>query len=210
MRFIDLALTVYEGMPKFWGDYHAPVKVEVTGTYEKNKCMVRKLEMATHSATHVDAPAHFCSGATTIDNVPLAQVISRAVVLDASGIGERGRIGLDKAKALNVGPDVGVIIRTLWDRRWDSGKYFTDIPGLDYDAAQYLLEKGIKFLAVDFPLDLDIHRLYLGNGRILIENLTHLEEIKEDEVWLLALPVKLRDGDGAPARVVAVEGWCGQ
>lgn len=206
MKLIDLSMSLWQGMPKFWGEYHAPYQEETTGTYEVNKCQVRRISMATHSATHIDAPAHFVPGGQTIDNVSLDSLVSRVVVLDASPIAPRGRITLEQCKGLDVDESKGVLIRTGWDKRWPLGTYFgADIPALDLDAAQYLASRGCKSLAVDFPLGIDIHTFWLGDGRILIENLVGLERITQKEPWLIALPLKVKDGDGAPARVVVAE-----
>lgn len=202
-QMIDLSLELYEGMPKFWGDYHAPVKVSITGTYEKNKCLVRKLEMATHSGTHIDAPAHFFAGATTIDKVPPERFIGRTVVVDLRDIWEGDTIEPSRFSGYELGPDVGVLLATRWHTRWSTGEFYKDFPVLSPDAAAYLADARVKFVAVDIPLGVDAHRILLGRGIPLIENLTNLDAVTAKEVTLVALPLKLRDGDAAPARVVA-------
>ena len=58
-------------------------------------------------------------------------------------------------------------------------------------------------------LDLDevtkIHQILLGGDIIIVEGLTNLEALKREMVKLIALPLKIKNGDGAPARVIAIE-----
>ena len=50
-----------------------------------------------------------------------------------------------------------------------------------------------------------IHEILLGGDIIIVEGLTNLEALSNDKVGLVALPLKIKDGDGAPARVIAIE-----
>jgi kynurenine formamidase len=52
-----------------------------------------------------------------------------------------------------------------------------------------------------------IHEILLGGGITIIEGLCNLDQIKAEFVTLIALPIKYKNGDGAPARVVAIENW---
>ena len=204
MRIIDLSVDLYDGMTKFQGDYHVPFASEITGTYERDGCMVRKIVMATHTGTHIDAPAHFFEGAATIDKVPLELFVSDCLVCKLDGIAENAHITPAHISHLNVTSDVGVLINTGWYKRWDSGGFYENCPILDPDAAKMLIDKGAKFIACDLPLGGEVHEIVLGAGRILIENITNLDAINTDRIKLLSLPLKLRDGDGAPARVAAI------
>jgi kynurenine formamidase len=49
-----------------------------------------------------------------------------------------------------------------------------------------------------------IHRVFLKRGIPQIENLCNLERIEQEEFLLVALPLKLAKGEGAPARVIAI------
>ena len=51
----------------------------------------------------------------------------------------------------------------------------------------------------------DIHEIFLSSGALLIENLCSLTLIRKPQVMLVAMPLKVQDGDGAPARVIALE-----
>ena len=160
--------------------------------------------MATHTGTHIDAPAHFFDGAATIDKVSLDLFVSDCLVCKLEGVGENSHITPDHISHLKVTPEVGVLINTGWYKRWDSVGFYENFPILDPDAAKMLIDKGAKFIACDLPLGAEVHEIVLGAGKILIENITNLDAINSDRIKLLSLPLKLRGADGAPARVVAI------
>jgi arylformamidase len=85
-----------------------------------------------------------------------------------------------------------------------------DYISLSKDAARWLVNKGIKLLGVDYlsvePFDVAepaVHRTLLEGGVIIVEGL-NLSQVSEGRYQLICLPLKVRDGDGAPARVVLV------
>ncbi|MCK4306200.1 MAG: cyclase family protein [Candidatus Eisenbacteria sp.] len=204
MRMIDLSVDLFEGMTMFTGGYHAPFSSEITGTYEDNGCLVHRLVLATHTGTHIDAPAHFFQGAATIDQVPLDMLVGDCLVCRLQDIRENSHVIAGHISHLEVNQNVGVLINTGWHRRWDSGGFYKDFPVFEPEAAQVLVDKGAKFIACDLPLGAEVHKIVLGAGRLLVENLVNLDSIESDRIKLLALPLKVRGVDGAPARVVAI------
>jgi kynurenine formamidase len=203
MRTVDLSFPISDGMPRYPSDHHPEVRVEITGTHAQHRAEVRRLIMGTHSGTHIDAPRHFLAGGMTIDAVPLGMLITEAVVFDAPGE-PGGVIGAREIPAGAMGGAQTAIIRTGWWRRWGAD-FFDNPPRLEVTAAAALLDAGVVSIAADFPLGRGIHELVLGRGKLLIENIGGLDELRARRCWLAALPLKVAEGDGAPARVVAVE-----
>jgi kynurenine formamidase len=99
-------------------------------------------------------------------------------------------------------------LQTGWSKHWDSPSYFTDHPTLAADAAQFLVECGVQLTAVDMPsvdrAPYPAHRILLGAGVLIVENLTNLDVIGASEFQLIVLPLKLVGRDGSPVRAVAV------
>ena len=96
----------------------------------------------------------------------------------------------------------------------NESKYREELPGIHEDLAKGLVDKQIDMLAVEPPsiadvMDLQevtkIHEILLGGDIIIVEGLTNLEQLSKEKVKLIALPLKIKDGDGAPARVIAIE-----
>jgi kynurenine formamidase len=203
MRITDLSFAIAEGMFRFPREYHPEVRIEITGTYEQHRSQVRRLTLGTHTGTHVDAPRHFFAQGMTIDAVPLEMLVTPAVLFDAPGE-PAALIGREHLPASEVRGGEAVVIRTGWWRRWGKD-FYQNPPRLAPEAAAELLDADVASIAVDFPVGLDIHELVLGRGRLLVENICRLDELKARRFWLIALPLKVADGDGAPARVAAVE-----
>jgi len=194
-------------MFKFWRDYHPPVHSEITGTYEAHKCLVRRWELGSHTGTHVDAPAHFFANGKTLDDIPLTEFLCRTRVLDAPVTTASQQLPQALFQDLDFAAEPkGILLRTGWESRWGSAEFYQDFPVLPAGLGRELVERGCRHLAVDFPLGIEVHEIFLGAGRLLIENLTNLGALSEATPLLIALPLRLRGAEAAPARVVAVEG----
>jgi arylformamidase len=163
------------------------------------------LSMGAHTGTHVDAPAHFIDGAPTLDQVPLDRMVGPAHVLDL-----RGLAGID-AKALRRHEiPAGDIVLFLTDNseRWAKPGFQKDFTYVTRDAAEYLLERKVKTIGMDYlsieqfgSKTFEVHKLLLGAGIFIIEGLD-LREIAAGPYLLSCLPLKLEGVDGAPARAV--------
>ncbi|HRX80869.1 MAG TPA: cyclase family protein, partial [Pirellulaceae bacterium] len=49
----------------------------------------------------------------------------------------------------------------------------------------------------------EIHRILLGGGIVIVEGLVNLDQLPS-KVEFIALPLKIRGGDGCPVRAIAV------
>ncbi|KAK7199524.1 putative cyclase [Novymonas esmeraldas] len=92
MRIVDLSLPVYDGMPVYPGD--PPVRIARVCTRERDGWEVRRLEMGSHTATHVDAPSHMHDGGGSLDEVPLTQFFGPAVVAVVDAVSYPANVGL--------------------------------------------------------------------------------------------------------------------
>ncbi|MEL6274659.1 MAG: cyclase family protein, partial [Bacteroidota bacterium] len=80
--------------------------------------------------------------------------------------------------------------------------------------AKWCVQKKVKMLGVEPPSVADvnnlpevtaIHHILLQGDVLIIEGLMGLQQITKEYVMLLALPLKIAGGDGAPARVIVME-----
>ena len=51
----------------------------------------------------------------------------------------------------------------------------------------------------------DVHRALLQGGVVIVEGLCNLDQLKQEQVQFVALPLRLRDCDGSPVRAIAIE-----
>jgi arylformamidase len=217
-RKIDLTFTIEEGMTTFPTHWHPFVEISQLGRLGIEKRETRKLVLGTHTGTHVDAPRHFIPGGATIDNVSLDVLMGPARVADFSKTGAFQEIGIGEfERALGAARPERVVMRFDWSTNWGNLNYYSDHPFISQDAARWLVDRGVRLLAMDTPMpdnpkhgrgndpDSPNHKILLGNGVVLVEYLTNLKSITKPDVELIVAPLKILGADGAPARVVAVE-----
>jgi kynurenine formamidase len=96
-------------------------------------------------------------------------------------------------------------------------KYYTEQPYITEEAGHWLVERGVRVLAMDTPQvdspdngrtgpkDSPLHKIMLSAGVVFVEYCTNLRQISRPDVELVVLPLNILGSDGAPARVIAIE-----
>jgi arylformamidase len=218
MRIIDLSLPIEEGMMTFPTHWHPVVEVTILGRHGIEGRETRKIVLGTHIGTHADAPRHFVPNGRTIDDVPLEILVGPAVVLDFTSCAPLMEIDvIDLKRELRDRAPERIILRTGWSQYFGDLKFYNEYPFLSENAARWLVEQGIRLIAMDTPSpdnpahsrgtpkDSPNHKVLLGAEVVLVEYLTNLKSINHTEVELIVLPLKLKGCDGSPARCIAIE-----
>jgi arylformamidase len=194
-----------------------PVRVERCVHIEERGVNVTCFSAAVHAGTHVDAPCHFLPGGRSADQLDLADVSGPAVAWEVEKAGEEEisvadlEINTPRAERGDI-----VFIRTGWDIHFrnDHERYHHH-PYLSIDAADWLVERGVKLLALDVAtpdmpeairkagFNWPVHRRLLGAGVLIAEHLNRLEQVTGRRFHAYALPIPIVGADGAPARIVA-------
>jgi kynurenine formamidase len=184
-----------------------------------------------HGGTHVDAPLHFAQGHQAVDEIPLDRLLGEAVVVDVTAAAQADAdyqvsvADLERAEqAARIPADAIVLIRTGFSSRWpDAVRYLgtaargdaavsqLHFPGLHPDAARWLVARGIKAVGIDTAsIDsgqstlFESHRLLYERDIPAFENLTSLDRLPQRGAFIVALPMKIRGGSGAPLRAIAL------
>ena len=223
MKIIDLSMTIQPGMYMPKSHWHPQVEFTVMGTHAKEGRMTRKIQVGTHTGTHMDASLHFLPKGDTIDNVPLDKVVGPAQLVDVSFVEPRHAITPDDLKKGIRGSrgnkdtivESRVVIRTGWvEKAYGKDSFGKDKPYFIKETVRWLLDQGVNFLLTDTP-DPDseedfvfgkaapIHVLLFENGITLVENIANADQLPEF-FTIIALPLKLEGCDGAPARIIAM------
>lgn len=203
MTIIDLTHPINEKMPVYFS-WHPKTAIEKTAHYKEHRCEVTRLSIGTHSGTHIDAPSHVFEGMPTIDQYNASLWYVDAQVLDFTPRTAQQEISAEEIRAKLKNKHVGVIIKTGWDVHFGKDDYYKTYPPLSTKAAEFLAEMEISVLAADTPYTLDVHYVLLKKGIPLITNIANTSQLKEGMVKLIAAPLLIQGGDGAPARVLAV------
>jgi kynurenine formamidase len=216
-RIVDLSLPLGPRTPVYPGD--PEVVFRPATRIEDEGYNVLALEMGSHTGTHVDSPFHFFAGGERLDGLDLALFVGPALIADVTQQGDREPIGWEALKqyAEQLGPGTILVLRTGWsDRHYGTERYF-DHPYLSAAACERIVELGVRTLAIDAlsPDEtllgdgeprFDVHRLLLGAGGVIAENLANLGAIDFEEPLLCLFPLHLDgDADGSPCRAVALD-----
>jgi arylformamidase len=166
------------------------------------------ISMGTHTGTHVDAPKHFYDQGLTIDQLALDYFIGPAKVfelLDRPAISRADLLPFEIQKG-----DI-ILLKTRNSALLAKTEFDLQFAYLEPEAAEYLAAIGIRTLGFDYltidpygSLDFKAHYTLLGQNIVIIEGL-NLSEINPGEYQMVALPLKLKDGNGSPARVVLIK-----
>lgn len=207
-RPIDLTLSYDESVVGF--------RSETAKSIEENGWNAKTLHLYSHAGTHMDAPMHFGLDGT-IDEINPSDFIGEAWIADLRGIAPASLIKPAHLEHLQekIRKGDSLILHTGWSRFLNQpAVYRNQLPRISMELARWLVQRGVKMIGVEPPSIADVNNLQevtsvhvtLLQGRvIIIEGLTNLEKIKSEKVWLLAFPLKIKGGDGAPARVMAFE-----
>lgn len=219
-RIVDLSVTIGE-------ETRSPPSVDerlelTTQTMEgESHWQSSGVEMLLHTGSHVDFERHTVEGGETAADVSLDRVCGDAFVVDLSDGGPNYEITLEDVKehASHVRDGDIVLIRTDWtDHQWGNfPTYYNESPYCAPEAAEWLVENGAKAVGFDCfseyparlpdfaPEDFRIHKVILENDAILMQHLTNLGAVPQDERFSFYGPsIKIRGGEGSPARFFAV------
>ncbi len=229
-RYIDLSHT-FDEQTIYWPT-SAPFVVTKTETHDKDYYSTREYASGEHVGTHVDAPVHFARGQKGISDIPLTQLIGPAVKIDVSQA-VKGKpdylISIEdfkkwEAQHGRIAPDTIVLLSTGYGKFWpDFHKYAgstkpqTDkqpdmhFPGLAPTAASWLVdERKVKALGIDTmsmdrgqSKDTESHKILSANNVPFFENVTDMSELPANNFKIYALPMKIKNGTGAPVRIIA-------
>jgi arylformamidase len=203
--WIDVSVTLGTGMVTWPGD--PTVRFSHASSIERgDPATVSLLEMGAHTGTHIDAPAHFVRDGLGIDTMPVDAAIGPAKVI---AISDRESIKVEELEGLAIGIGERILFKTYNSEHcWDADGFVEDFVYLSAPAAQYLVERQIRLVGIDylsvggFQADgVETHRALLSAGIWVIEGLD-LKQVRPGPVELVCLPLKIAGGDGAPARAL--------
>ena len=210
MRVIDLSHFITPDMPMYPGS-RPPLLTSAAGL-DGQGFVETEISLLSHTGTHVDAPAHILANGAGLDEFPAGHFVGPGLVVDLTG--HSGGL-VEKADLAGLARDLGdrdfVLLHTGWSRYWGYKEYFENYPVLSPEAAGWLAGFNLKGLgldaiSVDHPASekYEVHRILLGAGLILLENLTNLDLLPARGFTLVCLPLKIKNADGSPVRAAAM------
>ncbi|MBU3680507.1 MAG: cyclase family protein [Flavobacterium sp.] len=185
-----------------------------------------------HGGTHLDAPKHFAQNKLSVDQLPMSSLTGNAVVIDVSKNALANRdyqisiadIENWEREHETIEPNTILLFKTGYGKFYPNRKnYFGSpktgveaiaelhFPGIDPKTASWMVkERRVKAVGLDTPSldygqskDFKTHQILLGNNKPGFENVAHLDKLPATGVYVVALPMKIGQGSGAPLRIIA-------
>ena len=219
-EIVDLTAPITEHFDQRWRVDRKLVKAFASGDLFQNTWMGAPV----HSFTHLDAPLHVVPDGICTEDVPLHRLVGHAAIVDLTPIAPKTAITAEHLERAgqHVRKDDIVFLKTAWDEQQSlsTPEFWLEAPYMTRPACEWLLEREISTIGYDFPQDCPIrgmmhgksapieefvtHDTLLRNGVIMIEYLCNLGKLPGLRAFVVALPVKIPNSDGAHIRVVAL------
>jgi arylformamidase len=206
LKIHDASIPLYPGMLKWINDRHVELEQE-DSIKNGDAHNLSRLTCSTHIGTHIDAPYHFTEEGKTVDRVSLHDLIGEALVVQINA----DTITADELRDIDFPTFKRILFKTRNSELLKSEEFNTDYVALDYSAAELLVTNNVRMVGIDYlsiekygAKEHPVHQLLTGNDVIIIETLD-LSTVEPGAYFLVALPLKLKGCDGAPARVVLIE-----
>lgn len=208
MKLHDISMVLQHGMIVYPNNPNFSIKG--ISSIPKNSSNVSEMAIGTHTGTHVDSWLHISNTGKGVDKIPLEHFYGECYVLDLTAVNfgdgieskhlakykfKKGEIALLKTKNSGTG----------------FKEFKQDFVYLTEDGAEHFVRAGIKTIGIDYLSVQKFrtgycasHCVLLNNNIIIFEGLD-LSKVKEGHYIFAGLPLKVKDGDGAPARAILIE-----
>lgn len=220
-KVIDLSHSLTSDIPTWTGS--CGFSLDVKRDYDRVFC-VQQIKMHAGAGTHIDAPSHRFENGLCVGDIALENLLVPGYVIDVSKKAhadyEISKEDIEEYEALygKIPSHSLVIGYTGWDKYWSCPDKYRNLdekgqmhfPAFSKDAAEFLLERNVAGLAIDtlspdcLDLDFPVHKLFLGQGKYLIENITNLGSLPPSGAFIIALPIKAQFGTESPLRIIAL------
>ena len=156
-----------------------------------DKCQLSRIQMGSHTGTHLDAPKHFIRNGSDASEISLDKCLGECMVVSCEGAVEKSQID-------------------AWTENNITKILIAGTVRLTPDAVNYLVERGIDCIGVEMSTvavgddQAEVHRLLLEREVVILEGLS-LSGIKNGKYFLCALPLKMAGADGSPVRAVLID-----
>ncbi len=178
-------------------------------TLEKDGFLETRLNISSHTGTHMDAPAHMIKGGAFLNQFSLEKYMGTGIVVHVPNNYPGQPIGTENLSFLESyrGKIDFVLLYTGWSRFWGQKRYLRDFPVLTAAAALQLSTFNLKGIGTDTisidPMtseDFENHRIFMTRNIVIIENLANLSAAPRGTFPFFCIPLFFEKADGSPVR----------
>lgn len=183
-----------------------PLVIEVVrDVAEGAHSTIRRIDMGTHTGTHVDAPSHFIAGDTGLEEMGLAALVGLARVIE---LDSDPAVTVADLEPYDISEGERVLLKTRNSGLWAKDEFDPSFVYLSTEAAEYLAERrpacvGVDYLSVGGHQvnGTEVHHALLKARALLIEGLD-LSAAQPGDYTLVCLPLRIAGAEAAPARAI--------
>ena len=185
---------------------------------------VHQIKMHAGIGTHMDAPSHRIQEGLSIADIPVEQLVAPICVIDVSRkAGANYEISVQDIEDHErehglISSNSLVIAFTGWSRFWMDANAYRNMdasgqmhfPAFSAKSAEFLLKRNIAGIAIDtlspdcLDPDFTVHKLILGAGKYIIENIADCSQLPSRGSYAIALPLRMENGTESPIRIIAL------
>ena len=205
MRIYDITVPLSPALPVYPGDPEVTI-TPLAQLQWGDAANVSRLVLSSHTGTHLDTPRHFFAEGLTIDGLDLHVLMGPARVCAFPQV--TTHLTADDLRPLGLAGTKRLLLQTPNAALWQKTGFQTNYVALTESAACLLVEMGVQLVGIDYlsvdafeRQDFPVHRILLGAGVLILEGLD-LRAVPPGDYELLALPLLLQHGDGAPVRAI--------
>jgi len=214
-QLVDLSHVIVEGMTTyknfpgphicdFWEREASAEFYDDGSTFQ-----IGRIDMIANTGTYLDAPFHRFAEGSDIAGLELDQLAALPGLVVRQPW-ESG-IMVDAARFESLDVDgKAVLVHTGWDRHWRTDAYFDDHPFLTAEAAQLLVNRGVRLVGIDsYNIDdtrtksRPVHTSLLADGILICEHMTNLGALPDEGFSFTAVPPKIEGMGTFPVRAFA-------
>lgn len=219
-KLIDLTQTLDLQAPTWEGScgFHVDIKLDYQDCTSDLPFRVQSLHCLAGIGTHIDAPCHCFPQSQDVSSLSLETLVAPFIKIDIEeragendSVSENDILTFEKLHG-RIEKGSIALIHTGWQKHWSQKERYRNnlkFPHVSEKAAQLLLKRDVLALAIDtlspdpgdsnFP----VHRLFLGSGKYIIENITGTKSLPAKGKWLFVMPMKGKGLSEAPIRLIA-------
>jgi arylformamidase len=204
MKIYDVTVPISSKLPVYPGDPGIDLD-QVFSLAKGDPANVTRINMGSHTGTHVDAPYHFVETGQKLDELKLEIFTGRTHVLEVTA----PVITESVLSEFDFTDKTRVLFKTRNSYLWDRGpEFIKEYVYIEPRAAELLVKEGIKLVGIDYlsvekfgSTTFETHLKLLTNGIAIVEGL-NLRDVEPGDYEMICLPLRMTNGDGAPARVI--------
>jgi len=203
-QIFDITRTMHPAMAVWPGDTPFTLKT-MMDINQGDPVTLTTLTLSSHTGSHADAPAHFSAGGLSLAELPLEPYLGPVTVVSLQK--EKGPLLPTDFPELDW-PNVQRLLIHTACSHLPPGQFPREFVYPAPELVEFWGEHGLLLFGSDAPsmdaLDSTTYPAHkaLASRRIAILESLQLSHVPDGRYELIALPLKIQNGDGSPVRAI--------